>query len=69
MEAIVEDLAAMDINPKTITYTSDYFPQMLDLASRLIMAGHLYADDTPVEQMRQVSNVLFEVDSWYWYYY
>ena len=28
--------------------------QMLDLAVKLIKAGVLYADDTPVEQMREV---------------
>lgn len=35
-----------------LTYTSDYFPQLMDMAERLIKAGHLYADDTPMEQMR-----------------
>jgi hypothetical protein len=29
--------------------------QMLDLGERLIKAGVLYADDTPVDQMREVS--------------
>lgn len=33
---------------------ADYFPQLEDCAVRLIKAGHLYADDTPVEQMREV---------------
>ncbi len=37
-----------------ITYTSDYFPQLLDLGERLIKAGHMYADNTPLEQMRDV---------------
>lgn len=35
-----------------LTYTSDYFPQLLDMAEKLIKAGQLYADDTPMEQMR-----------------
>jgi hypothetical protein len=38
-----------------LTYTSDYFPQLVDLAERLIRAGKIYADDTPQEQMRAVS--------------
>lgn len=37
-----------------ITYTSDYFPQLLEIGEKLIKAGLMYADDTPVEQMREV---------------
>jgi hypothetical protein len=29
--------------------------QMMELGERLIKAGVLYADDTPVDQMREVS--------------
>lgn len=36
-----------------ITYASDYFPQLAECAERLIDAGVLYADDTPVDQMRE----------------
>ncbi len=28
-------------------------PQLLDMGERLIRAGHLYADDTPQEKMRE----------------
>jgi glutamyl-tRNA synthetase len=38
---------------QTITYASDYFPQLAECAERLIDAGVLYADDTPVDQMRE----------------
>ena len=55
VESILADVDRLGLEyAKPITYTSDYFPQMLDLAERLIRAGHLYADDTPVEQMRAV---------------
>ena len=54
-DSIIEDLKTLGVEWKggAISYTSDYFPQMLDLGERLIKAGHLYADDTPVERMRE----------------
>ena len=54
VENIIADIAALGINYERLTYTSDYFAEMLDLAERLVKAGDLYADDTPVEQMRNV---------------
>ena len=55
VESIIADVHRLGIEFKPpITYTSDYFPEMLDLAERLIKAGSMYADDTPVEQMREV---------------
>lgn len=57
VDAIIADVERLGLKFRgPITYTSDYFPQMLDLAERLIKAGILYADDTPVEQMRAVSH-------------
>ena len=55
MDAILADVERLGLEyARPITYTSGYFPQMLDLAERLIKKGSLYADDTPVEQMRAV---------------
>ena len=55
VESIIADVQRLGIEFKApITYTSDYFPEMLDLAERLIKAGFLYADDTRFEQMREV---------------
>ena len=55
VESIIADVQRLGIEFKPpITYTSDYFPELLDLAERLIKAGFMYADDTPVEQMREV---------------
>lgn len=56
VDSIVEDVGRLGAKPEKITYTSDYFDQMLDLAERLIKAGHLYADDTPQEKMKEVRN-------------
>ena len=42
---------------------ADYFPQLEDCAIRLIKAGHLYADDTPVEKMREVSSAGWQLHS------
>jgi hypothetical protein len=55
VENIIADIASLGLRYEKLSYTSDYFPQMLDLAERLIKAGHLYADDTPVDKMREVS--------------
>ena len=56
-DSIIADLRTLGVEwaggEGAITYTSDYFPQLLDLGTRLIKAGHLYADDTPVDRMRE----------------
>jgi glutamyl/glutaminyl-tRNA synthetase len=38
--------------PCRLTYSSDYFPQMIELAKRMVAAGSLYADNTDVDTMR-----------------
>lgn len=48
------DVKTLGLRHETLTYTSDYFDQMIDLTRRLIKAGHIYADNTPLEQMREV---------------
>ena len=53
-ENIIQDVATLGIIYEKLTHTSDYFPEMLDLAERMIQKGIMYADDTPLEQMRQV---------------
>ncbi len=54
VDNILADVAALGVSYQRVTHTSDYFPQLADLADRLLRAGHLYADDTPLEQMRAV---------------
>lgn len=58
MESILADCGTLGADNTKVTYTSDYFPQMLDLAERLIRSGHLYADDTPQERMKEVLFVI-----------
>lgn len=58
VDSILSDIVKLGVDFKgRVTYTSDYFPQMLDLAERLIKAGLIYADDTDVETMRSVSSI------------
>lgn len=51
-DSIIEDLRLMGIKPDTLSYTSDYFGYLYDMALRLIKEGHAYADDTDQETMR-----------------
>ncbi|KAL3146233.1 hypothetical protein ABBQ32_002935 [Trebouxia sp. C0010 RCD-2024] len=51
-ESIIRDTAVLGVTYDKLTHTSDYFSEMLDLAERLIKKGFIYADDTPLEQMR-----------------
>ncbi|SGZ58913.1 CIC11C00000000688 [Sungouiella intermedia] len=52
-DSIIEDLATLGIKGDKVTYSSDYFDQMYDLAIKMIKEGHAYCDDTPLEQMRE----------------
>ncbi|CCH44342.1 glutamyl-tRNA synthetase [Wickerhamomyces ciferrii] len=52
-DSILEDLELLGIKGDKITYSSDYFDHMYDLAVKLIKEGKAYADDTPLEKMRQ----------------
>ena len=58
VENILSDIAALSLKYDKLTYTSDYFDLMLELAPKLIKAGKMYADDTPLLQMREVSSWL-----------
>ena len=53
VENILHDLKSLEIEADHLSYTSDHFPAMLAMAEALIKKGHLYADDTPVLQMRE----------------
>lgn len=51
-ESILEDLRLLGIKGDSISYSSDYFDVMYDLAVKMIKEGKAYCDDTPLEQMR-----------------
>lgn len=53
VENILKDLADLGIVGDRVTYTSDYFDKLMHMATSLIESGKVYADDTPVETMRQ----------------
>ncbi|CAK9442032.1 uncharacterized protein LODBEIA_P58210 [Lodderomyces beijingensis] len=52
-DSIIEDLALLGIKGDQVTYSSDYFQKMYELAVDLIKAGKAYCDDTPSEKMRE----------------
>ena len=52
-DAIVEDLALMEIHPDKTSYSSDYFEEMYQYCVTLLKAGKAYADDTDQMTMRE----------------
>jgi glutamyl-tRNA synthetase len=50
-DSIIEDLKLMDIHGDALSYSSDYFAQMHELAIKMIKLGKAYADDTPQEKV------------------
>ncbi|KAK7278079.1 hypothetical protein RJT34_23103 [Clitoria ternatea] len=53
VENLVKDIDTLGIKYKKITYTSDYFPELMEMAEKLICEGKAYVDDTPREQMQK----------------
>jgi len=51
-ESIREDLKRCEIFPDQVSYTSDHFQKIYDLAIQLIKSGKAYVDDTDQETMR-----------------
>ncbi|KAL6850474.1 hypothetical protein ACP4OV_021101 [Aristida adscensionis] len=52
VENVLKDIDTLGIKYDTVTYTSDYFPKLMEMAESLIKQGKAYVDDTPKEQMR-----------------
>ncbi|XP_052194465.1 glutamate--tRNA ligase, cytoplasmic [Diospyros lotus] len=53
VENLLIDIETLGIKYETVTYTSDYFPQLMEMAEKLILQGKAYVDDTPREEMQK----------------
>ncbi|CAK9216185.1 unnamed protein product [Sphagnum troendelagicum] len=53
IESILLDLETLGVKGDAITYTSDYFPQLMEMAEKLIQEDKAYVDDTDREQMQK----------------
>ena len=53
VENVLKDIETLGIKYDVVTYTSDYFPQLMEMAERLIREGKAYVDDTPREQLQK----------------
>ncbi|KAK6460962.1 tRNA synthetases class I, catalytic domain-containing protein [Scheffersomyces coipomensis] len=52
-DSIIEDLALLGVKGDIVSYSSDYFEKMYELAIQMIKDGNAYCDDTPLEKMRE----------------
>ncbi|ONH90296.1 hypothetical protein PRUPE_8G045400 [Prunus persica] len=53
VDNLLKDIETLGIKYETVTYTSDYFPQLIEMAENLIFQGKAYVDDTPHEEMQK----------------
>ncbi|KAG2284122.1 hypothetical protein HID58_049572 [Brassica napus] len=53
VENLVKDIGTLGIKYERVTYTSDYFPELMNMAEKLMREGKAYVDDTPREQMQK----------------
>jgi len=53
-ENIIRDLKTLEIVPDVITYSSDYFDQIIDQMKKMIDLGLAYADDTDADLMKKM---------------
>ncbi|CAL9003118.1 unnamed protein product [Prunus brigantina] len=53
VDNLLKDIETLGIKYETVTYTSDYFPQLMEMAENLIRQGKAYVDDTPREEMQK----------------
>lgn len=52
-ESILEDLALLGVKGDLMSHTSDFFPQIEQYCVMMLQEGTAYADNTPMEQMRE----------------
>ncbi|KAK1574949.1 hypothetical protein Q3G72_001270 [Acer saccharum] len=53
VDNLLKDIETLGIKYEAVTYTSDYFPDLMEMAETLIRRGKAYVDDTPREQMQR----------------
>ncbi|XP_044489937.1 glutamate--tRNA ligase, cytoplasmic-like [Mangifera indica] len=53
VDNLLKDIQTLGIKYEEVTYTSDYFPDLMQMAENLIRQGKAYVDDTPREQMQK----------------
>ncbi|XP_057509745.1 glutamate--tRNA ligase, cytoplasmic-like [Actinidia eriantha] len=53
VDNLLKDIETLGIKYETVTYTSDYFPKLMEMSEKLISEGKAYVDDTPREQMQK----------------
>ncbi|KAF6142738.1 hypothetical protein GIB67_018449 [Kingdonia uniflora] len=53
VENLLIDIETLGVKYDAVTYTSDYFPELMKKAESLILNGKAYVDDTPREQMQK----------------
>ncbi|EOA19732.1 hypothetical protein CARUB_v10003812mg [Capsella rubella] len=53
VDNLVKDIGTLGIKYEKVTYTSDYFPELMQMAEKLMREGKAYVDDTPREQMQK----------------
>jgi glutamyl-tRNA synthetase len=49
VENIQADLKTLEIIPDKVSFSSDFFDQIIGYTRQLIEAGHAYADNTPAD--------------------
>nr|GFA66052.1 glutamate--tRNA ligase, cytoplasmic [Tanacetum cinerariifolium] len=49
VENLLVDIETLGITYEKVTYTSDYFPQLMEMAKQLIKEGKAYVDDSPCD--------------------
>ena len=52
VENIKSDVQELEIKPKEITFTSNYFDTLQDYMTTMIKKNYCYADNTPPEEMK-----------------
>ncbi|PRQ42562.1 putative glutamate--tRNA ligase [Rosa chinensis] len=53
VDNLLKDIETLGIKYETVTHTSNYFPDLMQMAEKLINEGKAYVDDTPREEMQK----------------